>query len=282
MCTKQVWLGKRGGHATLQQLPPPVTATNSIPSSCSYRFISAYLFFLRKYRNFDEIHFTLYSKVLFMDSGNEPARALNEIKQMMERNSRFVSLSGWSGIAAGICALVAAWVAGKKLDGYEGGGTAIAAPYPGDGNFLQLQRELLLLALITFITAFFFAFLYTYLRSRKAGVPIWGFTARRVMINVAVPMIIGGLLIWRMADFGLYGLVAPACLLFYGLALINASKFTLSEVRYLGYFQLLLGVINLWVLGYGLYFWAAGFGVLHIIYGLLMWNKYERNEKEAA
>ncbi|MDQ3683905.1 MAG: hypothetical protein M3352_12665, partial [Bacteroidota bacterium] len=135
---------------------------------------------------------------------------------------------------------------------------------------------------ITFIAAFFFAFLFTYLRSRKTGVPIWGFMARKVVINVAVPMIVGGLFIWRMTDFGLYGLVAPACLIFYGLALINGSKFTLSEVRYLGYMQLLLGVINLWAIGYGLYFWAAGFGVLHILYGIVMWNKYERNEKANA
>jgi hypothetical protein len=108
-------------------------------------------------------------------------------------------------------------------------------------------------------------------------VAIWGYTARKLMINVAVPMIVGGLLIWRMMDFRLYAFVAPACLLFYGLALVNASKFTLPEIRYLGYCQLALGSINLWLLGYGLYFWAAGFGILHILYGIIMWNKYERN-----
>ncbi len=216
-----------------------------------------------------------------MDSENEPVQALEEIKQMMDRSSRFVSLSGWSGIAAGICALVAAWLAGKKFNEYEISENEYEAKsnYTRDSNLLQLDRELLILGVITFIVAFFFAFLFTYLRSRKTGVPIWGFTARKVMINVAVPMIAGGLLIWRITDFGLYGLVAPVCLLFYGLALINASKFTFSELRYLGYLQLLLGVINLWAIGYGLYFWAAGFGLLHILYGIVMWNKYERNEK---
>ena len=95
-------------------------------------------------------------------------------------------------------------------------------------------------------------------------------------------MIAGGLFIWRLTDFGLYGMVVPACLIFYGLALINASKFTLSEIRYLGYLQLLLGLISLWMIGYGLYFWAAGFGILHILYGVIMWNKYERNDKAIA
>ncbi len=223
-------------------------------------------------------------KVLFMDSGNKPIQALEDIKQMMDRSSRFVSLSGWSGIGAGICALVAAWLAHRKFNEYAISENEYAAKsaYTKDSNLLQLDRELLILAVITFIAAFFFAFLFTYLRSKKTGVPIWGFMARKVMVNLAVPMIAGGLLTWRITDFGLYGLVAPACLIFYGIALINASKFTLSEVRYLGYLQLLLGIINLWVIGYGLYFWAVGFGVLHILYGIVMWNKYERNEKAVA
>jgi hypothetical protein len=73
-----------------------------------------------------------------------------------------------------------------------------------------------------------------------------------------------------------YVLIPPACLIFYGLALVNASKYTLGEVRYLGYGQLILGVINIWLPEYGLYFWAAGFGVLHIVYGLVMWYRYEK------
>ncbi|MEJ7912453.1 MAG: hypothetical protein WKF70_04815 [Chitinophagaceae bacterium] len=219
-----------------------------------------------------------------MVNEKEPLQTLEEIKTMMERNSRFVSLSGWSGVAAGICGLIAAWLAGKKIDehGINVNGYGATPDYMADGKLPELHRELLMLALITFFAALIFAFLYSYLRSRKTGIPIWGYMARRVVINVAVPMIAGGLLIWRMTDFGFYSLVAPASLLFYGLALINASKFTLSEVRYLGYLQLLLGIVNLWVIGYGLYFWAAGFGLLHIVYGLVMWNKYERNEKAVA
>jgi uncharacterized membrane protein HdeD (DUF308 family) len=71
-------------------------------------------------------------------------------------------------------------------------------------------------------------------------------------------------------------LVAPGCLIFYGLGLINASKYTLDEIRYLGYLQIILGIINLWFVGYGLYFWAMGFGAMHILYGVYMWMKYER------
>ncbi len=216
-----------------------------------------------------------------MDSGREPEQALEQIKQMMDRGSRFVSLSGWSGVAAGLCALVAAWIAGRKLSQYgdPADRQEERATLTREGGLLQLDRELLVLALVTFVAALVLAFIFTYLRSKKTGIPLWGMMARKLVIHIAVPMIVGGLLIWRMTDFGLYGFVAPACLLFYGLALINAAKFTLSEVRYLGYLQLLLGVVNLWAMNYGLYFWAAGFGVLHILYGFVMWRKYERNEK---
>ena len=81
-----------------------------------------------------------------------------------------------------------------------------------------------------------------------------------------------------MLQYNDWRFVAPSCLIFYGIALVNASKYTVSDVRYLGYLEILLGLINMQFIGKGLYFWAAGFGVLHIIYGLLMWWKYERSQ----
>ncbi|MFN2456916.1 MAG: hypothetical protein ABR502_01835 [Chitinophagaceae bacterium] len=210
-----------------------------------------------------------------MSEQNQHLEALEDIKQLMHKSSRFISLSGWSGIAAGCCALAAAVYTATRIECWRRGDCEFERII--DDGSLNLKSTLLFVALVTFFVASTLAFLFTYLRSKKNGVPIWGHTARRVLINVAVPMIVGGVFIWRMMDIGFYGLIAPACLIFYGLGLINASKYTLPEVRYLGYGQLIFGIINLWMIGYGLYFWAAGFGVLHIIYGIVMWNRYERN-----
>ena len=210
-----------------------------------------------------------------MEDKNTPLGTLQDIKQMMERSSRFISLSGLSGVAAGVCALVGAWYTSTQLYCWQKGDCQFDKMI-NDGN-TQLQHTLLTVAILTFISAFILAFLFTYLRSKKTGIPIWGNIAKRLMINMAIPMMAGGLLVYRMTDFGFYGLIAPACLLFYGLALVNASKYTLNEIRYLGYGQIVLGIINLWMLGYGLYFWAIGFGILHIVYGIVMWWKYERN-----
>jgi hypothetical protein len=98
-----------------------------------------------------------------------------------------------------------------------------------------------------------------------------------MVISIAVPVLAGGIFLLTLVKYGVFGFVAPGCLIFYGLGVLNASKYTLPETVYLGYCEILLGLINLMFLGEGLYFWAAGFGLLHIIYGAYMWWKYERN-----
>jgi hypothetical protein len=222
-----------------------------------------------------------------MPNQPQPLETLQDIKQMMERSSRFISLSGLSGVAAGCCALVGAWMAYDVVTrspyAYSIGRSRNSAGLNPDtsGNNVTSMSEfmgnkLFLIAVFTFIAAFALAFMFTYLRSRKKNIPIWGHTSKRLMLNVSLPMIVGGIYLWKMIQAGVFGLIAPGCLIFYGLSLVNASKYTLKEIRYLGIGQVLLGVINLWYIGYGIYFWAAGFGVLHIIYGTVMWWRYEK------
>jgi hypothetical protein len=211
---------------------------------------------------------------------------LKDIKQMMERSSRFISLSGLSGVAAGICALAGSWFAYAILIKNSFTGSTRTSVAQTDsravGSVVNIREymgsSLFQIAVFVLIAALFFGFLFTYLRSRKTGVPIWGTTARRLLINMAVPMIAGGVYLLKLIDYGNYGLIAPGCLLFYGLSLLNASRYTLGEIRYLGYAEMLLGLINLWFVGKGLLFWAIGFGVLHIVYGAAMWWKYERTD----
>lgn len=217
-----------------------------------------------------------------MAEDKQHLEALRDIKQMMEKSSRFISLSGWSGIAAGVCALVGAACAysviGAKHDWTRG---VEKHPRMIDYNDSISLREhmgskLFMIAIFTFVAAFVLAFIFTYLRSKRNGVPMWSNTSRRLMVNVSIPMVAGGLYLLKLVDIGTYGLIAPGCLVFYGLALVNGSKYTIGEVRYLGYGQIILGLLNCLFIGYGLYFWAAGFGVLHIVYGAMMWWKYER------
>lgn len=213
-----------------------------------------------------------------MNETQKLSNELKDIKQMMERSSRFISLSGLSGIAAGICALVGAWIANLLMNKQTVLDLRESATLPDSivhGDFLN--SRLLQLAFVTFVAAFLLAFIFTYRRSKKTNVPIWGTTAKRLMISVSVPMIAGGIFLLALIKAGVYDFVAPGCLLFYGMGVLNASKFTFSETKYLGYGEIVLGLISLYFKGDGLYFWAAGFGMLHIIYGIFMWWKYERN-----
>ncbi len=209
-----------------------------------------------------------------MKDNQQPLEDLQHIKKMMERSSRFISLSGLSGIAAGTCALVGAWYTSQKINCWVKGDCQLSRLIETAGN--ELINQLFWIATLTFITAFLLAFFFTYLRSKKNDTPIWGKSTMRLFWNTIIPIAVGGIFLVKMMQMGEYQLVAPGCLIFYGLALVNASKYTLSEIRYLGYGQIVLGLFNLWYLGYGLQFWAMGFGVLHIFYGAMMWWKYEK------
>jgi hypothetical protein len=215
-----------------------------------------------------------------MNETQQSLETLKDIKNMMERSSRFISLSGLSGISAGICALIGAWLAAPYVFGSKDyimdANSAIIQAAAHDYTII-LNTWLFWIAAGTFLAAMISAFLFTWIKSRKEGIPVWGTTAKRLLINVSIPLIVGAIFLFKLIHYGTFGLIAPGCLIFYGLALINASKYTLNEIRYLGYLQILLGIINLWSVGYGLYFWAVGFGVLHIVYGAYMWWKYERN-----
>ncbi|GAA4310459.1 hypothetical protein [Nibribacter koreensis] len=208
-----------------------------------------------------------------MKQEQDYSRDLAEIRTMMERSSKFLSLSGWAGIMAGIYALAGAFIAYKVFDFHPDGIMDISY---AAGTLSSNLVNLILLAAFVLAMAIGTAIYLSSKKAEKRGETLWNATARRVLINMAVPLTVGGLLILILIAKGFIGFVAPFTLLFYGLALYNASKFTYGEMRSLGLIQVGLGLISAYFVGYGLFFWALGFGVVHIIYGIYMHYKYER------
>lgn len=202
---------------------------------------------------------------------------LSEIRNLMERSSRFISLSGLSGVFAGIIALIGAAVAFWYFDSslyYPDYTSRIFTP---DWQVrLDTVLFVLLDASIVLVLAIGVGIFFTTRRARKKGLNIWDPVAIRLMTNLAIPLVTGGIFILILV-FKFHGvaLAAPATLIFYGLGLINASKYTLNDIRYLGVSEIILGLIASFFAGYGLLFWAIGFGLLHIIYGTVMYYKYE-------
>ena len=191
---------------------------------------------------------------------------ISQIKKMMSRSSRFISLSGLSGILAGVYAIVGATIAyffflPKSeyliLDSW---------------NFNACIILLLGVAILSVGTAFFL----TNRKAKKNNEKIWDNTTKQLLINFLVPLVTGGIYILIKLNSQHYGLTAALMLIFYGLALVNSSKYTLSNVKYLGYAEIVLGLFCAAIPGYGFWFWFIGFGFLHIIYGSLIYFKEEK------
>jgi len=191
---------------------------------------------------------------------------LNEIKDLMNKSSRFISLSGFSGILAGTYALIGAAIAYWLVTEYSYGILTL------DGYIFRLC------VLILFLVAFLSAITGIYLTTKKAkknGAKIWDSTSKRLIINFLIPLIVGGFYILIILDQQKYGQSGALMLIFYGLALVNASKYSIGDIRYLGYIQIVLGLICAMLPGYGFWLWVMGFGFMHIIYGTWMHFKYD-------
>jgi hypothetical protein len=207
-----------------------------------------------------------------MNQQQDQLATLHEIRNIMDRSSRFISLSGLSGVAAGVSALIGAVVVKWYLVTHN----INYRQNPG----LNLTRESILfmlsVAAFVFILALCSATYFTARNAKKNSHRVWDSKTERMLVNLFIPLAVGGIFCAVLIYHNLLYLIAPAMLIFYGLALINGSKYTLSDIRYLGFCEITLGLLASFFVGYGLLAWTMGFGVLHIVYGMLMYFKYER------
>jgi hypothetical protein len=207
-----------------------------------------------------------------MNQQQDQLATLHEIRNIMDRSSRFISLSGLSGVFAGVMAL---------------GGAAAVKWHFHRHNILyrndysvSLNRDtvffLLAVATLVLVLALGAAIYFTWRKAKKNNQRMWDSKSKRLLLNLALPLAVGGIFCAVLLYHGVIYLIAPAMLIFYGLALINGSKYTFRDIRYLGVCEIILGLLASFFIGYGLLSWTIGFGVLHIVYGTLMYFKYER------
>ena len=199
----------------------------------------------------------------------EYLKDISEIKDLMNKSSRFISLSGLSGILAGVYALigsaVAHWLVTNSVTGY----------------LILNGRVFRLCLLILFLVAFFSIITSVFLTTRKAkkhDEKIWTSTSKRLIFNFLIPLVTGGIYILINLNHEKYGHTAALMLIFYGLALVNASKYSIGDIRHLGFIEIILGLIAAAFPGYGFWLWVIGFGIMHIIYGSWMHYKYDRQQ----
>ena len=205
-----------------------------------------------------------------MDKNQEHLNNLSEIRSLMERSSSFLSLSGLSGISAGIIGLLTSLYIYTILDTlFEYNREYSSVP----GNEILF---FILFAGIVLIVTFGAVIFFTARKARKKGLPVWDGSAKRLVVNLFIPLVTGGIFCLILAHHLLFDFIAPTMLLFFGFALLNASKYTFGEIKILGISEIILGLVSMYWTSLGLLFWAIGFGLFNIIYGVYMYVKYER------
>ena len=188
-------------------------------------------------------------------------KEISEIRSMMERSSKILSLSGLAGISIGIVALCGVMYA-----------QYIHTRVPPENAPFYVATD----ALAVLVLAITMSVLFSSRLAKKKGLPLWNQTGKFLVTELAIPLFAGGVFCIALMIQKTYYLLPAVMLTFYGLALLNASKFTVREVRYLGLTQLCIGLLAALVPQEGLNFWALGFGVVHILYGLRIYVKYEK------
>lgn len=200
---------------------------------------------------------------------------IKAIRKIMEESSRFLSLSGLSGVFAGITAIVGALIAYFFiLDNGSIHYDEYFRSLPAEETF-SLRWQLIVDAVLVLLLSVLFSLYFSIKKAKRDGKKFWTPVSRRLLIHLLIPLATGGVFIIALLFQNYIQLIVPCFLIFYGLALVNAGKFTIGEVFYLGILELITGLVSTFVPGWGLIFWVFGFGILHIIYGLAMYRKYE-------
>lgn len=199
---------------------------------------------------------------------------ISHIKALMDRSTKFIPLSGLSGIMAGIYACIGSVWAGILLRQNDISITAF-----GKGNTQVSDTLIMQIYFIGLGVLFLSVSTAIWLTIRKLSRRGENFTnsGRKELIErMAVPLFTGGLLLNIFLLQGEFYYLASTSLVFYGLALVAGSYYIISLVKYLGISEIILGLVAALFPAYGLVCWIAGFGLLHILYGSILYYKYER------
>ena len=211
---------------------------------------------------------------------SQPEKDISLIKNLMEKSSKFSNLSGYAIATTGLLALLGAVFVYFDL------GISISEKYisyaelinqTGNANSIYTKIKLLvIIASLILLTSLLILYVTAKLKSERHDINLFNSSFSRALKSLFIPVLSGGIFCGFLILHKMYGLVAPATLIFYGLGLISASKYSYNELELLGYLELLLGTIASYYMGSGLLFWMIGFGIGHIVLGVFIHYKYDK------
>jgi predicted lysophospholipase L1 biosynthesis ABC-type transport system permease subunit len=222
------------------------------------------------------IYFVIQSTFMNEELKNEQLAAISEMRDMMQRSSRFLSLSGLAGILVGCVALVGVGLAYYLLE----------MPFGSTGYLMYLDnaleandatlKNIIFICVTVLIISLLIGSLMAISNAKRKGLSVVDNTTKRLVINMFIPLLVGGIFIIALLMQHSLSYILPSMLIFYGMALLNASKYSIEDIRYLGLIEMFLGLFAMFFLDQALIIWGFGFGILHMIYGVILYNKYEK------
>ena len=210
-----------------------------------------------------------------METNQSSAEELKTIRKMMEESTKFLSLSGLSGLFPGLFAIAGAVVVWFMVLDSGNISYAEASESIAGKSLTEIKIQLVIVAMSVLLLSLASAFYFSYRNAKQTGRSMFTPVARRLLVSLLIPLAAGGLLAIILLVQNQIQLIIPVFLIFYGLSLVNAGKFTYNEIFYLGILEIITGLISSVFPAQGLLFWVVGFGILHIVYGIMMYRKYE-------
>lgn len=212
-----------------------------------------------------------------MSTEQEHLESIREIRSLMERSTRYLSLSGMAGVIVGFIAMCGAAILLTYLEITVGNPVSFSAMAGDGGPYAdKIKESILIMAALVFSLSMLVEGAFAVRIARKMGLPLWDATARRMLTALFIPIIGGGIYCLSLLRSGQLDNLAAASLIFYGLGLVNAGKYAVADVGRLGMAVLISGLLASFFPTMGIYFWAFGFGILHIIYGVFIHFKHQR------
>ena len=210
-----------------------------------------------------------------METNQSSAEELKTIRKMMEESTKFLSLSGLSGLFPGLFAIAGAVVVWFMVLDSGNISYAEASESIAGKSLTEIKIQLVIVAMSVLLLSLASAFYFSYRNAKQTGRSMFTPVARRLLVSLLIPLAAGGLLAIILLVQNQIQLIIPVFLIFYGLSLVNAGKFTYNEIFYLGILEIITGLISTVFPAQGRLFWVVGFGILHIVYGIMMYRKYE-------
>lgn len=208
---------------------------------------------------------------------NHYLNQIDDIRNMMERSSRFISLSGLSGVLAGVFGLIGSILVSIHVSGFEISPLDFSQQgFAGIAEQLYAHHYIIMIAVLTLLFSVFTSIVFTMSKAKRNQYQIWDRVAKKMVLSLATPVFFGGLFILALLGVNLPHFMPGVSLLFYGMGLLMASRYTWGEIYYLGLVEMILGIGACFFFEFGLIFWGLGFGIMHIIYGIWLYIKYDR------